>query len=162
MYIFLKIIKDKVKALASGNEPIHSITSVSKMLKIHTRTLMKYEKLGLIKPFRNPKNNRRLYSNNDVKWITCIAKLVHEDGFNLKSLNYVLSLTPCWVVKRCPEETRKQCQAYYNQSKPCWEIIGAVCKPCVDRILCTECDFYKASKQKKDIMISSIETILSK
>lgn len=108
MYIFFKVIKDKVKALSPSEEPIYSITSVSKMLKIHPRTLMKYEKLGLIKPFRDPKSNRRFYSNNDIKWITCIAKLVHEDGFNLKSLNYVLSLAPCWMVKQCPDEVRKE------------------------------------------------------
>jgi MerR family transcriptional regulator/heat shock protein HspR len=161
MSIFPKTLKEKAKTLISGEDPIYSISSVSKMLKIHSRTLMKYEKLGLIKPFRDPRNNRRLYSNNDVKWISCIAKLVHEDGFNLKSLNYVLSLAPCWMVKRCPEESRKQCQAYYNQSKPCWEILSAVCKPCVDRIPCTECDFYRASKQKKEMMISNIETTLS-
>ena len=56
MYIFLKIIKEKAKALAPGDEPVYSIASVSKMLGIHSRTLMKYEKLGLIKPFRDPKN----------------------------------------------------------------------------------------------------------
>ena len=84
MHIFFKIIKDKVKALTSGNEPVHSITSVSKMLKIHPRTLMKYEKLGLIKPFRDLKNNRRLCSTNEIKWITCIAKSAHEDGLSLK------------------------------------------------------------------------------
>jgi len=160
VYVFFKIIKDKLRDLASGDEPIHSISSVCKLIKIHSRTLMKYEKLGLIKPFRDPKNNRRLYSNNDIKWITCITKLVHEDGFSLKSLNYVLSLAPCWIVKGCPEETRKECQAYNNQSKPCWEIISTVCKPCIGRISCTECDFYKASKQKKDVMVSNIDTIL--
>jgi len=162
VYIFLKIIKEKAKTLASGDEPIYSITSVSKILKIHPRTLMKYENLGLIKPFRDPKNNRRLYSNNDIKWIACIAKLVHEDGFSLKSLSYVLSLAPCWIVKQCPEEIRKQCQAYHNRSKPCWETINALCKPCVNRISCMECVFFQASKLKKDIMVSSIETILSK
>jgi MerR family transcriptional regulator/heat shock protein HspR len=162
MYIFLKIIKEQAKALSSGDEPIYSITSVSKMLKIHPRTLMKYEKLGLIKPFRNPKNNRRFYSNNDMKWISCIAKMVHEDGFSLKSLNYVLSLAPCWMIKGCPEEVRKECQAHYNHSKPCWETINTVCRPCINRIACTDCVFYQASKQRKEIMLSSIETILSK
>lgn len=162
MNLFLKVIKEKAKALYPSEEPIYSITSVSKMLKMHSRTLMKYEKLGLIKPFRNPRSNRRFYSNNDIKWITCIAKLVHEDGFNLKSLNYVLSLAPCWMVKQCPDEVRKECKAFHSRSKPCWETINSVCKPCVDRISCTECIFFLASKEKKEIMISSIETILTK
>jgi MerR family transcriptional regulator/heat shock protein HspR len=162
MYIFLKIIKEKAKALASGDEPLYSIASVSKMLRIHPRTLMKYEKLGLMKPYRDPKNNRRFYSNNDIKWISCIAKLVHEDGFNLKSLGYVLSLAPCWVVMECPEEMRKECQAYYNRSKPCWETINTVCRPCVNRISCSECVFFQASQKRKDLMLSSIDTILSK
>lgn len=132
------------------------------MLKIHPRTLMKYEKLGLIKPFRNPKNNRRLYSNNDIKWISCIAKMIHEDGFSLKSLGYVLSLAPCWMIKECPEEVRKECQAYHNHSKPCWETINTMCRPCTNRISCTECVFFQASKQRKNLILSSIETILDK
>ena len=162
MYIFFKVIKEKVKALTPSEEPIYSITSVSRMLKIHSRTLMKYEKLGLIKPFRDPKSNRRFYSNNDIKWITCIAKLVHEDGFNLKSLNYVLSLAPCWMVKQCPDDVRKECSAYIDRTKPCWETVKAVCRPCNNRISCTECVFFKASKQRKDLMVSSVETILTK
>lgn len=154
-------MKEKTLNLSPGEVPIHSITSVSKMLKIHSRTLMKYEKLGLINPFRDSKNNRRLYSNNDIKWITCIAKLVHENGFSLKSLNHVLSLVPCWILNRCPEESIKECEAYYKRPKPIREASTNTLKLSINKISCTDCVFFQASKQKKDIIVSSIETILS-
>lgn len=120
MWIFLKIIKDKAQNLGSGDEPIYSITKAANLLNIHPRTLMKYEKYGLLKPTRNSNNGRRLYSKSDIKWIACIATLIHEDGFSIKILNHMLNLVPCWILKQCSEEVKKECTIHLGRAKTCW------------------------------------------
>ncbi len=103
-----------------GIGPIYPIGEVSKILKIHPRTLLKYEKLNLLKPYRNPKNNRRLYAGNDIQWVICIMRLVHQDGYSLKSLSSVLALAPCWMIKGCPTEIRENCDVFLHNDYPCW------------------------------------------
>ncbi len=35
---------------------------------------------------------------------------------------------PCWIIKRCPSERKKQCPAWEFQSgKLCWFICGTLC-----------------------------------
>ncbi len=104
----------------TGIDPIYPISVVSEILKIHPRTLLKYEKLNLLKPHRNPKNNRRLYTGNDIQWVACIIRLVHQDGYSLKTLGSVLALAPCWIVKGCPPEIRDNCEVFILRDYPCW------------------------------------------
>ena len=103
-----------------GIDPIYLISEVSKILKIHPRTLLKYEKLNLLNPYRNPKNNRRLYAGNDIQWVICIMRLVHQDGYSLKSLSSVLALAPCWMIKGCPTAIRENCDVFLHSDYPCW------------------------------------------
>ena len=104
-----------------GIDPLYSIGEVSKTLKIHPRTLLKYEKFDLIKPHRNPKNNRRLYTGNDIQWVSCIMRLVHQDGYSLKTLGSVLAIAPCWVIKGCPSEVRESCDVFTHRDHSCWD-----------------------------------------
>lgn len=101
-------------------DSIYSISEASNILKIHIRTLLKYEKLNLLKPYRNPKNNRRLYTGNDIQWIVCLMRLVHQDGYSLKTLSSVLALAPCWMTKGCPTEIRENCEVFIHRDYPCW------------------------------------------
>jgi hypothetical protein len=35
---------------------------------------------------------------------------------------------PCWVIKKCPPETKKQCPAWeFQAGKLCWFINGTIC-----------------------------------
>lgn len=104
----------------TGIDPIYSISQASKVLKIHPRTLLKYEKLNLLKPHRNPRNNRRLYTGNDIQWVVCLMRLVHQDGYSLKTLGSVLTLAPCWMIKGCPTEIRVNCDIFLHRDYPCW------------------------------------------
>ncbi len=120
----------------TSTDPIYSISEASKILEIHPRTLLKYEKLKLLKPFRNPKNNRRVYTGNDIQWVVCVMRLVHQDGYSLKSLRSVLDLAPCWMIKGCPTEIRENCEIYIHQDYPCWnkgkgKFSDAPCDRCV-------------------------------
>ena len=41
---------------------------------------------------------------------------------------------PCWVLKECPEETRKNCPAWeFGAGQMCWLINGTVCQGKVQR-----------------------------
>jgi hypothetical protein len=51
-------------------------------------------------------------------------------------------LKHCWVVKKCPPKTRKQCPAYeYNAGRFCWLVNGTIC----------ECKAQKNWKEKMKI-----------
>lgn len=136
------------KVFQLGIDPLYSISEVSKILKIHPRTLLKYEKLDLLKPHRNPKNNRRLYSGNDIQWVSCLMRLVHQDGYKLKSLGSVLAFAPCWIVKGCPTETRENCDVFIHGDYPCWskekeKLLDTPCQKCVYYT-----HFYRAKEQQ--------------
>lgn len=51
-----------------------SIGEISKKVNLSLPTLRYYEELDLIKPERD-KNNRRIYDENDVKWLEFILRL---------------------------------------------------------------------------------------
>lgn len=111
---------EEKKFFQAGRDPTYSIGEASKILRIHPRTLLKYEKLKLLKPNRNPKNNRRLYTGIDIQWVACVMRLVHQDGYSLKSLGSVLTLAPCWMIRGCPAENRENCDVFIHQDYPCW------------------------------------------
>lgn len=128
-----------------GMDPTYSIGEASKILRIHPRTLLKYEKLKLLKPNRNPKNNRRLYTGNDIQWVACVMRLVHQDGYSLKSLSSVLALAPCWIIKGCPTEIRENCQIFIDHDYPCW----SKGKGKFSDIPCQQCVYYQHFFDKK-------------
>lgn len=49
-----------------------------------------------------------------------MMRLVHQDGYNLKTLGSVLTLAPCWIVKGSPAETRDNCVVFIHGDYPCW------------------------------------------
>jgi len=160
MFIFLEIVKNRTKPpFPDGDIPEYTIKKVSEILNIHPRTLMKYEKFRLLTPFRNPKNNRRMYSNNDLKWITCIVVLVHEKGFPIKNLNQILSKTPCWLLKDCSDAEKIGCKFFTGKSIPCWEMLKGICKHCVIKISCMDCVLFKKARERKNFVLESILTV---
>ncbi|SFM86431.1 MerR family transcriptional regulator [Thermodesulforhabdus norvegica] len=128
------------------NHPLYSIGVVADLLQIHPRTLRVYEQEGLIRPAR--RGGKRYYSNSDLQWLKCLRKLLSEEGLNIAGVKKLLSMAPCWQIRNCDEETRKQCPAILNFPVPCWEL-----KPraCVQKGLsCEACDVY--TKKREDIM----------
>ena len=51
-----------------------SIGELSKITNLSIPTLRYYEDLGLLKPNRD-RNNRRIYSENDILWLDFIMRL---------------------------------------------------------------------------------------
>jgi MerR family transcriptional regulator/heat shock protein HspR len=100
--------------------PVYTIGTAAEILHVHPRTLRLYEDGGLIRPAR--KNNRRFYSANDLKWVSCIRYMIHEKGLNQEGLRRLLGMTPCCEIKGCSPEQRAACAAPANRMTPCWDL----------------------------------------
>lgn len=125
------------------SRPLYSIGMAAELLNVHPRTLRLYEQGGLLRPAR--RNNRRVYSNNDLKWIKSIRYLIHERGLNQEGLRRLLALIPCWDITNCPPDSRQPCPAYLNKSDPCWQIAGETCDQSEE---CSQCEVYLSARER--------------
>ncbi|MBW1980380.1 MAG: MerR family transcriptional regulator [Deltaproteobacteria bacterium] len=123
---------------------LYPIGIVAELLHIHPRTLRIYEREGLIKPAR--RSGKRYYSNNDVQWLKCLRKLIHEDGLNIAGIKKLLTLASCWEIRRCSEEERKNCPAVLDFPVPCWELKPKACAK--KGMECPECEVFLTKKQQ--------------
>jgi len=129
--------------MLDDNRPLYSIGMAAELLNVHPRTLRLYEQGGLLRPAR--RNNRRVYSNHDLKWIKSIRYLIHERGLNQEGLRRLLAMIPCWEITNCPPENREPCPAYLNRSDPCWQIAGETCDQSKE---CSQCDVYLSARER--------------
>ena len=74
--------------------PFYSISQTATLVGVTADRLRTYDEEGLIKPYRNPKN-KRLYSQNDITYLKCIRKFIHEYGISIKGLKLLLELMSC-------------------------------------------------------------------
>jgi MerR family transcriptional regulator/heat shock protein HspR len=77
------------------NEPILSISVAAKLLNLHPRTVMLYERIGLISPHRTS-TQRRLFSVKDLDELQFVKFLTKEKGVNLQGVKFIqeaISLT---------------------------------------------------------------------
>lgn len=70
-------------------EPILTISVAAKLLKLHPRTLMLYEKAGLVFPHRTG-TKRRLFSIGDLNRLQFIKYLTQKKGINLQGVKLSL------------------------------------------------------------------------
>ena len=73
------------------DKPLYTISVASEILETHPRTLMMYEDLGLIEPYRTATNRRR-YSQRNVRKLQVIQQLTREKGVNLAGAKFILML----------------------------------------------------------------------
>ena len=126
--------------------PLYPIGIVAELIGITEQTLRLYEKHGLILPARRNKN--RYYSDNDIKWLTCIRDLIHTKKISIEGIKKLLEYAPCWEITNCPEDKKAKCSAYVDRSKPCWEINQTVCKRENNKV-CYDCVVYMARTKKQ-------------
>ena len=69
--------------------PLYTISVASEILETHPRTLMMYEHLNLIVPYRTSTNRRR-YSQRDILALQAIQRLTRHHGLNLNGARYVI------------------------------------------------------------------------
>lgn len=96
--------------------PIYPIGVAAKLLDVHPRTLRIYEEQGLITPAH--RGTRRLYSLSDIKWITCLRSMIHDQGISIPGLKKLLALAPCWEIAECPAEVHEACEARIDKAPP--------------------------------------------
>ncbi|WP_205623630.1 MerR family transcriptional regulator [Desulfogranum japonicum] len=96
--------------------PIYPIGVAAKLLNVHPRTLRIYEKEGLIEPAQQ--GNRRMFSADDIQWISCIRRFIHEDGISIPGLKKLLEFVPCWEISDCPEDVHQCCGAKVDKAVP--------------------------------------------
>ena len=79
-------------------EPSHSIGAAAEKLGLHPRTLMAYERIGLVKPAR--RSTRRRYSDDEIRWLGCVQAFNRRGGISLQGLTTLLRFVPCWAIRR--------------------------------------------------------------
>lgn len=85
------------------NTPFYPISMAAQLVGVTSDRLRTYEEEALIKPYRTPKG-KRLFSMNDIKYLTCIRKLVHEHGISLKGIKLLQEFISCdEIMKRVGE-----------------------------------------------------------
>ena len=89
------------------DKPLYTISVASEILETHPRTLMMYEDLGLVEPYRTSTNRRR-YSPRNVRKLQVIQQLTREKGVNLAGVKFVLMLLESLKASsvRPPDELR--------------------------------------------------------
>ncbi len=126
--------------------PLYPIGIVAELIGITEQTLRLYEKHGLLLPARRNKN--RYYSDNDIKWLSCIRDLIHMKKISIEGIKKLLEYAPCWEITDCADEKRSKCTAYINKAKPCWELNQTICKRESGKV-CDECVVFLARTKKK-------------
>ncbi len=127
--------------------PLYPIGIVAELIGITDQTLRLYEKHGLIKPSR--RNRNRYYSENDIKWLTCIRDLIHIKKISIQGIKRLLEYAPCWEITECSEERKNKCTAFIDKTKPCWELNRMICNKESGKI-CEDCVVYLANTLKNN------------
>ena len=71
----------------------HYVISVAaRMCGVHPQTLRHYERVGLINPARTG-GNIRLFSDEDIRRLTQIQRLIDELGVNLAGVEVIMNMT---------------------------------------------------------------------
>lgn len=125
-----------------NTDPIYTLSIASKLSNTPQHSIRQYIDKGLIIPHRT-KTNRHLFSETDIHRLLWLRKQLNEKGLNFAGIKALYSLIPCWKIKPCDEETRKNCEAYSATDFPCWEATekGPNCKNTDCRI----CNVYQIS-----------------
>jgi MerR family transcriptional regulator/heat shock protein HspR len=80
------------------NEPeLYLISMAAELLDMHPQTLRKYERRGLVRPFRTV-GSMRVYTRDELDRLRLIKTLSEEGGINLAGVQRLLSIAE--VVQR--------------------------------------------------------------
>ena len=81
--------------------------AAAELVEVSARTLMRYEKLGLV--FPRFKGKTRLYSAQDVKWLRCLRELIHGRKISIAALKKLLRNAPCREINNCRHNEYADC-----------------------------------------------------
>ena len=75
----------------TGSDGVYIISVAARIVEMHPQTLRKYERIGLVSPFRTG-GMLRLYSEEDLARLRLIKHLVGNLGLNLSGVELVLAI----------------------------------------------------------------------
>ncbi len=138
--------------------PVYTIGVAAEMVNVSVHTLRLYESSGLIIPQRTS-TQRRLYSRNDIRRLSSIRYLIEEKGLNLAGIKILLSLIPCWKMRKCSTKDRAKCDAYNEMTEPCWIVKnkGDLCE--ADD--CRQCKVYTDFSSFSELKVKICELMTS-
>ncbi len=121
------------------------IGEVARSLDIAVETIRMYEREGILIPGKT-ETGQRIFNENDVHWLSCIRKLIKEQGLNIEGIRRLLALMPCWDLKPCTKADRDECPAYLKSIKPCWMIKAETKGNCITDS-CRHCNVYQSASE---------------
>lgn len=130
-----------------SNTPVFSLSIASRLSGIPAHSIRQYVDKGLLIPY-TLESGRHLYSPLDICRLKNIQILIRERGLNFAGIKALASMTPCWYMRNCSRKERDLCDAYNDDSKPCWEAShkGITCK----NEDCRECPVYQSLNETTD------------
>jgi len=132
---------------ATYTDPVYGIGLAASRLGLTVHSLRQYEAEGLIIPFKTP-SGRRIYSELELEKIRCIKSMIQEKGLNFEGIRQMLSLIPCWKLRKCPASVRDACKVRASRNGPCWQAGGHCRKGIQD---CRNCAVYRGLSSCEDI-----------
>jgi len=133
-----------------GTEALRGIGPAARQLGLHPRTLMAYERIGLIRPAR--RRTRRIYSDNDLRWLGCVQEFNRSAGVSLHGLTMLRRFLPCWAVR---EQVERDCAGGFEPP-------GAASLDRVHRAysgeapgVCRTCGVYRAGRDEARAALGS-------
>jgi len=118
------------------------IGAVARHFGISVDLLRLYEREGLIIPLKSPRGTR-YFTEHDYPWIGTVLRLVREARLNFAGIRRLLALIPCWKIRSCGFERKKECPVFQDASKPCWA--NRACCPAVGVQDCYFCPVYRSA-----------------
>jgi MerR family transcriptional regulator/heat shock protein HspR len=122
------------------DEPLISIGVLAQKVGLSVSAVRRYENEGLIIAYRTG-SRHRLFSHEDIGRVRNIHHMIQDLGLNVEGIHRIQALLPCWDLLPCSVETREDCPAYRDTTRPCWMIKGCECAP--QGNACRRCVVYR-------------------
>lgn len=126
-------------------ENLFLIGDVSHQVGLSQKRIREYEKEGFIAPRRDRATNNRLYTEFDIRQIQRVNALIHDHGFTLACLKYLLVSAACWNIFDCKK--KDICPAAQSLDAPCYDALQRLNSSAV--IKCESCPIYRLRKTPK-------------
>jgi MerR family transcriptional regulator/heat shock protein HspR len=82
-----------------NDRPFFPISQAAQLIGVTPDRIRTYEEETLIKPYRD-KKGKRLFSQNDIKYLICVRKFVREYGLSIKALVILFDFTTCYNLMK--------------------------------------------------------------
>jgi len=107
---------------------------------------MAYEKIGLVKPER--RSNRRMYSENELRWLGCAQTMNRDGGISLQGLSTLLRFVPCWaILSQVEGGGRGDCSPARHPAEDCLNRVRSAYAGSAPKT-CRTCGIYRGNREQ--------------